>query len=186
MFYIGHVHSLNQKGSSLEKYLIKIVHLKCNACRIFLRTFWVVIHCLYSPLLWEITEFMKSGARKKVALFVNRPMAFQCMTLKYRHKNSMHTMERLVAPLNKSATYFPSTLLNKTLFFYYENNNKLYRMTIQNVRKKISHALHLKWTILIKYFTSVYQKVSDGNLLFGLSVYLTVLNQWRLNCNWCL
>ena len=44
---------------------------------------------------------------KKKALFVNRPMALQCMTLKYRHKNSMHTMERLVAPLNKSATFSP-------------------------------------------------------------------------------
>ena len=78
-----------------------------------LHTFWVVIYCRYSTLYWEITEFMKSAARKKVALFVNRPMALQCMTLKYRHKDSMHTMERLVAPLNKSATVFPSTLLNK-------------------------------------------------------------------------
>ena len=45
----------------------------------------------------EITEFMiQSGARKKIALFVNRPMALQCMTLKYRHKDSMHTMDHLV------------------------------------------------------------------------------------------
>ena len=55
-----------------------------------------------------------SCKKKKVVLFVNRPIALQCMTLKYWHKNSMPTMERLVAPLNKSATFFPSTLLNKT------------------------------------------------------------------------
>ena len=31
-------------------------YLKCNACTIFLRTFWVVIHCPYSPLYSEITR----------------------------------------------------------------------------------------------------------------------------------
>ena len=34
-------------------------------------------------------------------------------------------MECLVAPLNKRATFFPSTLLNKTDVFDYENNDKL-------------------------------------------------------------
>ena len=48
-------------------------------------------------------------------------------------------MERFVAPLNKSATFFPSTLLNKTdvlKTFDYENINKLQRMTTQIVRNK--------------------------------------------------
>ena len=59
---------------------------------------------------------MKSDARKKVALFVNMPMALQCMALKYQHKNSMHTMERLVAPLNKSATFFQAPCSIKLMF----------------------------------------------------------------------
>ena len=50
-------------------YPTTIVYLKCNACRIFLRIFWVVIHCPYSPLYCGITEFMKSGARKKSYTF---------------------------------------------------------------------------------------------------------------------
>ena len=61
----------------------------------------------------KVTEFLKSGARKKVALVVNRPMALQCMTLKYRQKNSMHIMERA---LNKSATFFQAPCSIKLMF----------------------------------------------------------------------
>ena len=86
----------------------------------------------------------ETGCKKKVALFVKRPMALQCMTLKYRHTNSMHTMERLVAPLNKSATFFSKHPAQQNLCFDCENNDKLHRMPSQNVRKKISHALHFK------------------------------------------
>ena len=85
----------------------------------------------------------------------------------YRHKTACAQCERLVAPLNKSATFFPTTLINKTDVFIIKNNDKLHKMTTQNVRKKISHALHFKWTILIKYFTSYIKKCQDGNLLFG-------------------
>ena len=46
----------------------------------------------YSSLYCEITEFMRCRCKKKVEPFVNyRPMALKCMTLKDRHKNSMHT-----------------------------------------------------------------------------------------------
>ena len=53
---------------------------------------------------------------KRVALFVNRPMALQCRTLKYRHKDSMYTMESLVAPLNKSATFIQAPCSTKLMF----------------------------------------------------------------------
>ena len=68
-------------------------------------------------------------------------------------QNSMHTMERMVASLNKSAI-FSKHPAQQNWCFDYENNDKYHRMTTQNVRKKIPHALHFKWTILIKYFTS--------------------------------
>ena len=45
-------------------------------------------------------------------------------------------------------------------------------MTTQNVRKKILHALHFKLKLLIKCYTSYIKKVSDGNLLFWLSVLI--------------
>ena len=97
--------------SLLKFYLILewISSLKINACRIFLHTFWVVIHCPYPSLYCEITEFMKSGARKKIALFVNRPI----WRFNAWHKNSMHTMEHLLAHWIKMPL-FPNTLLNKT------------------------------------------------------------------------
>ena len=54
--------------------------------------------------------------------------------------------------------------------FDYENNDKLHRMTTQNVRKKIPHAVHLKLTILIKYITSYIKKCETGTYFFWLSV----------------
>ena len=50
----------------------------------------------------------------------------------------MHTMKRIVAPLNKGAIYFQAPC--STIFFNYKDTNKLQRITTQNVRKKIVHA----------------------------------------------
>ena len=94
-------------------------HLNFNACRIFLRTFWVVIHCLCSPLYCEITDFM-NRVQEKSCTFVNWPMALQSMTLKYWHNSSVHTMERLVALLNKSATFFQAPCLTKQMFWFWK------------------------------------------------------------------
>ena len=107
---------------------------------------------------------------KKVALFV---MALQCMTLKYRHNNRVHTMERLVTRLNKSATFFQATCSTKLMLFWlWKSYNKLHGMTTQNLRKKITHVLHFKWTILIKYFSSYIKKCQTGTYFFWLSVYI--------------
>ena len=76
-------------------------------------------------------------------------------------------MERLVAPLNKSATFFSKHPAQQKWCFDYENNDKLQRMTTQNVRKKIPHALHFKLTILIEYFTSYINKCQTGTYIFG-------------------
>ena len=74
----------------------------------------MAIHCPYLPLYCEITEFMKSDARKKVALFVNRPMALQWMTLKYQHKKQHAHNEAPWSPIEQKCHFFPSSLLNKT------------------------------------------------------------------------
>ena len=45
-----------------------------------------LIHCPYSSLYCEITEFMQLGARKKIAHFVNMHTTLHSMTLKYQHQ----------------------------------------------------------------------------------------------------
>ena len=60
-------------------------------------------------------------------------------------------------------------------YFEYENNDKLHRMTTQNVRKKIPHALHLKWTILIKHCTSYIKMCQTGTyFLIECSLHLNL------------
>ena len=73
------------------------------------------------------------------------------------------------SPIEQKCHFFLSTLLNKTenWCFDYENNDTLHRMSTQNVRKKIPHTLHFKWTILIKYFTSYIKKCQTGTNFFG-------------------
>ena len=78
----------------------------------------------------------------------------------------MYTMESLVAPLNKSATFIQAPCSTK-LIFDYENNNTFHRMTTRNVRKEIPHALHFKWTILIKYSSSYIKKCQTGTYYVG-------------------
>ena len=93
--------------------LIKIVRLKCNTCRIFLHTFWVVIHCPYSPIvLWNHATCYEVRCKKIVAFLVNRPIALQCMTMKYWHKSAYTQWSALCrghtfgAVLSRSATYY--------------------------------------------------------------------------------
>ena len=97
------------------KYLIEIIHLKCNTCRMFLHTFWVVFFTIHIHQLYcEITQFMKSGARKKVELFVNRPLALQCMTVKYQHKTQHTHNEAPRRPVEEKCHFFASTWFHKT------------------------------------------------------------------------
>ena len=148
---------------------IKTNHLKCNACRILTHilnsySLSILITVLWNHGIYDIKW------KLKVALFVNRPMAFKCMTLKYRHTNSMHTMKRLVAPLNGSAI-FPSALLNKTdvlmtkiTVYCKEWQLKMcvikYSCITFQIKKKTDYT-----------FLELYQNVSDGTLtMFWLGV----------------
>ena len=96
---------------------IKIVHLECNACRIILRTFWVVSHCPYSPLYWEITEFMKSSARRKkklhflsIGLWHFNAWHWNTITKQYAHNGAPGSGSLI----EQKCHFFPSILLNKT------------------------------------------------------------------------
>ena len=75
----------------------------------------LVIRCPYSPLNFEIMEFMKSGTRKTKLHFLSiSHMAFQCMTLDYRHKQQYAHNEAPCSPIEQKCHFFPSTLRNKT------------------------------------------------------------------------
>ena len=108
--------------------------------------------------------------KKKVALFVYRPIALQCMKLRYRHKtqHSIDTMKRLVGPLKKSATFFPSTLFNKT-------DVLIMKLMLYCKEWLLKLCVHVITKNYVKFWMNeldeihswvINQKLSDGNLLF--------------------
>ena len=114
----------------------------------------------------------------KLTLLINdftSYMALQCMTLKYRHKNSMHAHNGAPgSPIGqKCHPPPPQHPAQQNWCFDYEYNAKLHRMTTQTVRKKISNALHFKLTLLINDFTSYIKKCQTGTYFFGW-VYIQV------------
>ena len=57
----------------------------------------------------------------------------------------MHTIEHLVTPLNKSATFFQAPCSIK-LMCDYENNDKLQSVTTEIVHDKMFFMLIFEWT----------------------------------------
>ena len=87
---------------------------------------------------------------------------FQCHALK-RHRQ-----------VDKCNFFSCTDFINSVISQYNGQYGKW--ITTQNVRNKIMHALHFKWTILIKYFSSYIKKCQTGTNFFGW-VYLCVLLQ---------
>ena len=84
---------------------------KCNACIIFLCTFWVIIcFSFFPPLYCEITEFIKSGARFLFFSFVKRPMAQK----QHAHNGTP------CSPMNKSVTFFQPPCSIKLMFWLWK------------------------------------------------------------------
>ena len=114
-FLVDNIHTLSQKVSSRLTLLIEITHLKCNA-----EFSSAHFECLFNVNAYhfycEITQFMKSGARKKKLNFLSKgPIALQCMTLKYQHKTQPTHNEVPSRPIEeKCHFFFPSTLFIKT------------------------------------------------------------------------
>ena len=113
-------------------------------------------------------RFVEHGAWKKVALLFNGATrrSIVCMLILCRYFNAMQWSA--IGLSTKSAVFFFCIWVHKFRDFTVQ---RLYRqwITTKNVRKKILHALRLKWTILIIYFSS-YIKGLDGNLRFWFSV----------------
>ena len=85
---------------------------------------------------------------------------FQCHALK-RHR-----------PIYKKCNFFLAPdFINSVISQYSDEYGQW--ITTQNMRKKILHALHFKWTILIKYFSSYIKKCQTETYFFG-SVYIYI------------
>ena len=113
-------------------------------------------------------NFVEQGAWKKVALLFNGATrrSIVCMLFLCRYFNVMHWIA--IGLLIKSATFFLALYFINSVISQYSGECGQW-ITTQNGRKKILHALHFKWTILITYLLKLYQKVSDGNLIFLVS-----------------
>ena len=86
---------------------------------------------------------------------------FQCHALK-RHR-----------PFDKKYNFFLKPDFINSMISQYNSKYGQW-ITTQNVRKKILHALHFKWTILIKYFSRYIKQCQTGTYFFGW-VYIWLL-----------
>ena len=116
--------------------------------------------------------FVEQGAWKKVALLFNGAstrrsivcMLFLCRCFNVRHWSA-------IGLLTKSAFFFLGPAFINSVFSQYKGVYVQW-ITTQNVRKKIRHAMHSKWKILIKYFSSYIKKYQTDTYFFGW-VYIT-------------
>ena len=79
------------------------------------------------------------------------------------------------SPIEQKCHFFSKHPAQQNWCFDYENIDKLHKITTQNVRKKILHVSHLKWTILIKYFRSYIKKCRTGTYFFGWVYFFSIL-----------
>ena len=119
------------------------------------------IHCYFHN---QNMSFAEQGAWKKVALLFNEATRrfTVCILFLYRYWNA-------IVLLTKSATFFLQHDFINSVFPQYRGEYEQW-MTTQNLRKKILHAMHFKWTT--KYFSSYIKKYQTGTYFFGW-VYLT-------------
>ena len=113
---------------------------------------------------------------KKVALLFNAATrrSIVCMLFLCRYFNVMHWSA--IGLLTKSAFFLLASEFINSVISQYSGGYRQW-ITTQNLRKKILHALHFKWTILIKYFSSYIKKCQTGTYFFGW-VYITMFSKF--------
>ena len=128
-------------------------------------------------VLWK-HGIMKSGAREKVALFVNRPMALQCIhdieiNVQVCTKRACTQWSALCSPVEQKCYFFPSTLLNKTdvLIMKITINCKEWQLKLCVIKFSLYIMLIFEWTNYMSYI----KKCQTGTyiVLFWLSVCVT-------------
>ena len=121
-------------------------------------------------------SFIEQGAWKKWHFcsmgLQGAPLCACCFC---RYFNVMHWSA--IGLLTNSATFFLApNFINFVISPYNDDYGQW--MTTQNVRKKILHALHFKYTIFIKYCSSYIKKCQTGTYFFGW-VYIATLRTER-------
>ena len=120
-----------------------------------------LFNCRWNHAIYEIR-----CKKKKVAVFVNRPIAPQFMALKYQHKTAW-TQEAPCRPIEETRHFFfPSTLFNKTdvLIMKITLNCKEWPFKLC---VKILFMLIFEWINELKYFLIYIKKCQTGTYFFG-------------------
>ena len=100
--------------------------LKCNASRIFLRIFWVIILCNWTLFLESKFQFCWAGCLEKVALLFNGATrrSIVCMLFLCRYFNVMHW---IVIGLFFLAPDFINSVILSTVVVWRMNNHSILR-----------------------------------------------------------
>ena len=108
---------------------------------------------LLSSVLWEVTLWEVTHCVHAACVPV-----FQCHALKRHWKK----VQFFLAP----------DFVNFVISRYCGEYGQW--ISTRNVRKKIMHALHLKWTIFVKYSSSYIKRCQTGTYFFGVECTLKI------------
>ena len=102
-----------------------------------------------------------------------------CMLFLCRYFNVMR-WSAICKSIDKKYNFFLAPeFINSMISLYSDEYGQW--ITTQNVRKKILHALHFKWTILIKHFSSYISKSVRRELTFFVEcTYMYSVHTWTL------
>ena len=109
----------------------------------FLIIFIIKTSVLLSRVLRKIVALLFNGATRRFIV---------CVLFLFRYFNVRHW--------SAIGLFLAPDFINSVISHY--NGEYGQWITTQNVRKKILHALHFKWTILIKYFSSYIKNCQTG------------------------
>ena len=118
-------------------------------------------------------KFCWAGVLEKSGTFVQWGyQALHCVHALFVPVLQCHALNRH-RPIDKKCNFFLAPEFINSVISQYSGDYRQW-ITTQNVHKKILHALHLKWTILNKYFSS-YMCQTGSTTFFG-----WVYNEYKL------
>ena len=138
---------------------------------------WSFCAIYYYFFINQNISFVEQGALEKSGTFVQwgyTRHSIVCMLFLFRCFQC-HALKRYRPYWQKSATFFLAPDFINSVISHYSGEYCQLWITTQNVRKKSMHALHIKWTIWIKYFSSYIKKCQTGTYFFGW-VYLVSIS----------
>ena len=123
----------------------------------FLCTFWVHIHCPYSPIVLWNHAIYEIRCKNFLSISLER-----CMTL----NTAYITHEAPCRPMEEKCNFYASTVLNKTDVLDCENPPKNCKEWPLKLRALIFFKVNFWMKKLDEILFELYSNMSDGNLLF--------------------